>query len=443
MKERVLNNLRENVSAGISNNPGLKIMAVLFAVLLWWTVVNVDDPIQTKKYMVEVTVTNPEVITNRGESFQVEESSKMVTVTVKARRKVIEKIKTNHIMATADMREEQGNFVPVRIGITGFEGSYESAAAYPQNIQVKVEDTQEKTFPITPVAKGNVRSGCVLAGLSVSPRSVDVSGPESIVGKISKVVAQVDVTGLGAGRDINTKLIYYDAADNMIDQTNLSSRYDATGVDVHVTVWETKTVEIVFDTSKVQTATGYLFSGIEYEPQTVEVAANRENLNSLDKFEIPANAIVKIGIVENEVVVVDISQYLPEGVILADSDASSVVVELQVEKIGTKNFSIPVRSIRVDGMSEDMQLEYGPEQSVTIVFKGRDEMLQALSLESFVASVDLTEFVDPGEYSVPVIITEQPEGCEYTGEAFIDITLSLKEELVTEPEVGPEAETEM
>ena len=130
------------------------------------------------------------------------------------------------------------------------------------------------------------------------------------------------------------------------------------------------------------------------------------------------------------------------GVILADSDASSVVVELQVEKIGTKNFSIPVRSIRVDGMSEDMQLEYGPEQSVTIVFKGRDEVLGTLSEENFVASIDLTEFVDPGEYTVPVIIMEQPEGCEYTGEAFIDVTLNLKEELTAEPEGEPEVDAE-
>ena len=437
---RILSNLRENVSTSISKNLGLKIMAVFFAVLLWWTVVNIDDPIQTKKYMVEVTVINPEVITNKGESFQVDESTKTVTVTVKARRKVIEKIKTNHLVATADMREKQGSSVPVRINITGFEGSYESATAYPQNIQVNVEATQKKTFPITAVAKGNVRDGCVLAGLSVSPQSVDVSGPTSIVSKISKVVAQVDVTGLAAGRDVNTNLIYYDAADNQISQMHLSSSYDSTGVDVHVSVWETKTVLIAFDTSKVKVGQGYLFNGIEFEPQTIEIAANREKLNSLETLDIPAEAISRVGIIENEVIVVDVSQYLPEGVILADADASSVVVELQVEKIGTKSFSIPVRSIRVDGMAEGMQLEYGPEQSVAIVFEGRDEMLEGLSLETFVASVDLSEFTDPGEYSVPVIISEQPEGCEYAGDATINIILSVKEDLTVDPNTGEDPE---
>ena len=53
------------------NNLGLKILAVLFAIFLWWMVVNIDDPINKKTYAVDVTVTNPEVITNAGKSYQI------------------------------------------------------------------------------------------------------------------------------------------------------------------------------------------------------------------------------------------------------------------------------------------------------------------------------------------------------------------------------------
>ena len=156
MKERVLNNLRENVSVSISNNLGLKIMAVLLAVFLWWAVVNVDDPIQSKKFLVDVSVVNPEVIMQMGKSFQVEEDTKQVTITVEARRKVIEQLRFTNIVATADMREmqESTSTVPIRISIPGFEGQYVSAKSYPQNIQVNVENTQDKIFPITAVAVG-------------------------------------------------------------------------------------------------------------------------------------------------------------------------------------------------------------------------------------------------------------------------------------------------
>ena len=429
MNKKILNNLRESISVALSNNLGLKIMAVLFAVFLWWAVVNVDDPIQTKKYIVEVSVVNPEVIMQRGKSFQVEDDTKQVTVTVEARRKVIEQIKFTNIVATADMREmqESTSTVPVRIAIPGFEGQYVSAKAYPQNIQVNVENTQDKTFPITAVVKGKVRDGYVVAETTVSPQSVKISGPESIVGKISKVAAQVDVSGLAADRDIKTSLVYYDAADNEIPQTYLTSEIDQAGVDVTVKVWKTKVVDVVFDTSAIVAGDGYLFNGIEYEPQSIEIAANAEMLNTLEKLEIPAEALKRDGITEGEQVIVDLSQYLPSGVILVDQNATTAVVEILMEQIGTKNFSIPVRSVQVIGLAENMQMMFGPEQSVSIIFKGRTENLSKLTEGGFVASIDLTECIEPGEYLAPVIITEQPEGCEYIGSARIKVTLSQKE----------------
>ena len=203
-------------------------------------------------------------------------------------------------------------------------------------------------------------------------------------------------------------------------------------------------VDVVFDTSAITPSDGYLFNGIEYEPQSIEIAANAELLNTLEKLEIPAEALKRDGITESEQVIVDLSQYLPSGVILVDRDATTAVVEIMMEQIGTKNFSIPVRSVQVIGLAEDMQMLFGPEQSLSIVFKGRGEDLSKLTEGGFVASIDLTECVEPGEYTVPVLISEQPEGCDYIGDAKIKVTLSLKE-VIEEGELPTEddSQTEM
>ena len=118
------------------NNLGLKILAVLFAIFLWWMVVNIDDPINKKTYAVDVTVTNPEVITNAGKSYQILDDTKSISVTVKARRKVLDEIKKSNIVATADLREMQDTSVPIRVSVSGFEGDYEEVTANPRNIQV-------------------------------------------------------------------------------------------------------------------------------------------------------------------------------------------------------------------------------------------------------------------------------------------------------------------
>jgi len=410
----------------LKNNLGLKIIALVFAVLLWWLVVNIDDPIDTKQYYTDVSVTNPEVITNAGKSYQILDDTKTITVTVKARRKVLDEIKSSHIIATADLREMQDSSVPIRVKVLGFEGNYESVTAYPQNIQVSVENTQKKTFPITTVSTGSPRDGYVVGNMTASPKTVDISGPESMVAKISKVVARVDVSEISTDTTIETELIYYDAAENRIDKSLLSSNCDKNGVSVFVDIWHTKKVNLEFDTSDVKPAKGYVFTGIEVEPQTIRVAGTTEQLNALTHLAIRAEELKKTDISANEEVIIDITKHLPEGIVMADSDESSVVVRILVEKAGTKSILLPVGSIQIENAPSKFHLEKGSEQEVELQFSGTTEALENLSSEKITAIVDLKELSEQGTYTVKVQITELPEGCTYIGEATIQIVLTKK-----------------
>ena len=410
----------------LKNNLGLKIIAFVFAVFLWWAVVNIDDPINTKQFYVDVAVTNPEVITNAGKSYQILDDTKTITVTIKARRKVLDEIKSSYIMATADLREMQDSSVPIRVKVIGFEGSYESVTAYPQNIQVSVENTMKKTFPITTVANGTPRDGYVVGSMAASPKTVDISGPESAVSKISKVIARVDVSEMSSDATIETELVYYDAAENRIDKTLLSSNCDKNGVSVSVDIWNTKKVQLQFDTSDIKPASGYAFTGIEVEPQTIRVAGTTEQLNALTQLEIRAEELKKRDVSANEEVIVDITKHLPEGIIMANSDESSVVVRILVEKAGTKSILLPVGSVQIENAPSKFNLEKGPEQEVELQFSGSKEALEKLSSEKITASVDLSQYTEAGNYTVKVEITELPEGCIYIGEATIKIILTKK-----------------
>lgn len=410
----------------LKNNLGLKIIAVVFAILLWWTVVNIDDPIDTKQYVVDVAVTNAEVITNAGKSYQILDNTKTVTVTVKARRKVLSEIKTSHIVATADLREMQESSVPIRVKVLGYEKEYEAATAYPQNMQVRVENTMKKTFPITAVSTGSPRDGYVVGKMAVSPQSVDISGPESMVKKISKVVAKTDVSEVSADVTVETELVYYDAADNLIDKSLLTSNCDKNGVSVTVDIWHTKKVELEFDTTGIKTERGYVFTGIEVEPQTIRVAGTTEYLNALSKLEIRADELKKTNVSTNEEVIIDITKHLPENIIMADKNESNVVVRILVEKAGTKSILLPVGSIQVENAPTKFELEKGPEQEVELQFSGTKEALEKLTSDNITAIVDMKKLTEAGTYDVLVEITELPADCTYIGDATIQIVLTKK-----------------
>lgn len=414
----------------LKNNLGLKILAVVFAVFLWWMVLNVDDPIGTKKYNVGVTITNAEVITDAGKSYQILDDTHSVTVTVKARRKVLSAIEKKDIVATADLREMQGTSVPIRIQISGFEGEYEEASAIPQNIQLKVENTQKKTFPITAVATGTPRAGYAVGTMNVSPKTVDISGPESLIEKISKVVAKVDVSELkdknkgNVDAEIQTQLLYYDAADNLISKDLLTSNCDKKGVTVSVDLWKTKNLELNFDTSKIHTADGYSFAGIEVEPKTIEVIGKPEQLDALSEIKVAAQVLEQKNLSEDVELTIDIAECLPEGITLADERINQVAVRILIEKKGTKTIRLATRAIQLHNPSE-YKVQYD-EEEVELTFTGAKEVLEQLNQEDIEAKIDLSEFAETGKYEVEVIVIKLPENCTYAEGTTVKVTLSKK-----------------
>ena len=410
------------------NNLGLKVMAVLFAVFLWWTVVNIDDPIDMGKFQVDVLVTNPEVVTNEGKSYQIIDGTKSITVSVRARRKVLSEIKASDIIATADFRELQGTSVPIRIKINGFEGKYDEATANPRNLQIQTEITETKTFPINVATIGEVRDGYILdkTNTIAKPKSIEISGPKSSLGRIHRVAAKVDISELSADTTLQAEVIYYDSADNIIDKTLLSSNCDKNGVSVDVKLLITKQVPVKFDTSLIVPGEGYVFDGIEVEPQNIEVAGKAEVLSSLVQIEVPAEALKRDGITANEEVVVEMASYLPEGVVLADEVPGSVLVRILMEKAGTKTLALPVRSVKVNNASEEFELTYAGEQTVNLQFEGLKDVLQTLTSEVIIATIDLSQYKEEGTYDVPVQVIELPEQCTYLGEATVQITLKKK-----------------
>ena len=410
------------------NNLGLKVMAVLFAVFLWWTVVNIDDPIDMGKFQVDVLVTNPEVVTNEGKSYQIIDGTKSITVSVRARRKVLSEIKASDIIATADFRELQGTSVPIRIKINGFEGKYDEATANPRNLQIQTEITETKTFPINVATIGEVRDGYILdkTNTIAKPKSIEISGPKSSLGRIHRVAAKVDISELSADTTLQAEVIYYDSADNIIDKTLLSSNCDKNGVSVDVKLLITKQVPVKFDTSLIVPGEGYVFDGIEVEPQNIEVAGKAEVLSSLVQIEVPAEALKRDGITANEEVVVEMASYLPEGVVLADEVTGSVLVRILMEKAGTKTLALPVRSVKVNNASEEFELTYAGEQTVNLQFEGLKDVLPTLTSEVIIATIDLSQYKEEGTYDVPVQVIELPEQCTYLGEATVQITLKKK-----------------
>ena len=410
----------------ITNNLGLKILAFLIAICMWLLVVNIDDPVSEETYSgIPVQVVHEEVVTDNNSTYQIVDDTQEVNVTVVAKRSILDKIKSEDITAVADMRElTLRTQVPIEVTIEGIK--YEKAYATPRNLQVQIDEEAKNNFPITPTTIGTVREGYVIAELNALPQKVTLRGPKKVIDSISKVMAEVDVSGLSEDTTLEAKLVLYDSNNNVVDQTLLANNLGKEGVSVSVELFQIKDVPIKLDTSEVTAADGYNIGDITVEPQKVSVTGSESTLSQISEIDIPAEAISVSDLTKKYEKTIDISEYLPDGVSLVEANASNVVVTISVEQPGTRNYEVSTNSIVVNNLDPNLELSYGTTVDLEIQVKGSKEKLDLFSIAKKV-SIDLKKYTTPGTYTVPVSV-ELPRGCSLVNDVSVEVVLEKKQE---------------
>lgn len=393
----------------LTANLGLKVMAFFTAVFMWLIVVNIDDPVAENSYTgVPVSVVNEEIVTATNRTYQIVDNTQVVNVTVRANRSVLNRIKQEDIVAVADMKElSLGTQIPIDVSIPGHR--YEKAYTTPGNLQVKIEDEAKNNFPITPTTIGTVREGYVLGELNANPEKVTLRGPKSLIDNISRVVAEADVSGLSEDADIEARLTLYDRNNNVIDQTLLANNLGKEGVSVEVKLYQIENVPVKLDTSKITAAKGYKISSVNVEPREISITGDEDDLAEVKEIRIPAEELELTDLTERTEQLIEISPFLPEGVSLVEGTADSVIVTIQIEQPGVRNFEVSTSSITVNNLSEDLEISYGTMVDLEIQVRGPAETLDVFSTARKV-SIDLKNYDNPGTYTVPVTV-ELPDAC--------------------------------
>ncbi len=408
----------------LMNNLGLKILAFLAAVTLWFLVVNIDNPVTDRTFTdIPVTVVNDDIVTASNRTYQILDGTQQVNVTVTATRQELSRITADDIHAVADMRElTLGTQVPIQVTIEGH--SYEEAYSTPRNLQVKIEEEARNNFPITPTTIGTVREGYVIGNLRADPEGVTIRGPKSVLNSINRVCAEVDVSGLSENAELEANLILYDVNNNVIDQTLLVNNLGDEGVSVEVELYQTKNVPIDIDTSGISAAEGYSIGEISCEPQEVLLSGDEDTMKELDEIQIPESELELAGLTERTERTVDITEYLPDGVTLVDPNANNVVVTIPVNQPGAQVFEVSTNSIVVSNLASNLEVSYGTTVDLELQIRGPEETLQSLTLAKKV-SIDLKNYTSTGTYIVPLKV-DLPEDCTLASEADVEIILRQK-----------------
>ena len=395
----------------------LKVLSLIIAILIWLLVRNVDDPIVVRTfYEIPVSIENASYLAENLEIPLLVDGKDTVKVRVKGARSVVSKLKKEDIKADADMtqiisKDTTPIMVPVEVTGTGISDS--DITVRPRNIQVDIEKQKsvEKTIA---VSTGDTQpdKDYEIGNLKANPEKVTISGPETIINKIDKVVALIDVTGRKESNiEIKSQLKIYDKnldelSPKQLEYLNIKEISDNT-IRIQAQFWKVKqNVKIKAEYSG-EPKRGYEVDSINLVPDTISVAGTDEALKKLEQegntLEIPGKYIDvtdKTGDFEQNI---DLSELLPEDLKLVRDLNSSVIATVKILPYNSRDYEVSVTQIEADNKAEDLDLVFQDEQ-ITIRAKAKEQDLDSLSAANIQVQIDLSGYGE-GEYEVPVTVT--------------------------------------
>ncbi len=408
----------------LTKNLGFKILAVVFAFILWLVVYNTDDPTVTVSYTTNVTVENASAVTEMNKCYEVLNGTNTVTFAVTAKRSVLNKLEDTDFTAVADMNRmivnEEGDEANVPIEITSKRSNsslkYNGKNKY---LEVSLEDLMKRRFIITADTSGKVADGYALGEVTVTnPNVLNVSGPASIVNKIDSVVATIDVEGMSMNLSDNVIPALYDADGQEIDTTKL--KLSNTTVTISAKILSVKEIPLVFSTTGVPYG-DYRVVEISSKPETVKVKGSSTILNPLSSLTIPGDVLNVSRAREDITTTIDISEYLPDGVELVNASDATVTVTVRIEAYESKKFNLNTSQITVDGLDTNYDLSF-EQSTVAVTVSGLKDNLNVLTVSQLSASIDVTD-LGVGTHQVNLELSLDEDNYAYQT---ITVTVEIK-----------------
>lgn len=413
----------------ITNNLLLKILSLIIAFLVWLIVVNADNPIMTESFVVsDVQLLNEAYIDADGKMCMQDEEQDPIRVTIRAERKVLDRISASDIRAVADLQQAVSlDTDPVMVPITAVCAGIapEDIQVTPQNLSLHVEDKDTQEFVVN-VTTNNTRPdrGYEVGTLSSNPEKIKITGPISLINKIDRVNAAIDVSDASEDVTEETEVTVIDKNGEVFSDTDMAY-LNVSKVYVTARLWEVRSDVRIRAEYSGTAAEGYEAESITTTPNVITVAGSTSALEALEEQNntiwIPAGAVDISGEKSDYEEKINISDYLPEGLKLTADSSEDLFIRVNILPEGSSVCEVPTKNIIVENAPDTMQVAFDTAM-IEVRVKKTSEDLEDLTEKEIQASIDL-EDIEEGSHELPVEI-RLPEGYELVDEVTTGVEVS-------------------
>lgn len=258
----------------IDKNWQLKIICFLLAIVLWFVIINEQNPLSEGSYIVPITVEN------LNSQYITSNVPKTVYVRLSGPRNTIINVGPSDIKAYIDLSDVQEGTVDVPIHVeipSGTELKKQSMTS----TKITVDVYTVKEFKLTPHIVGNLDEKDFISELKIVPEKVVVSGARRLIQQVNQAVIEVPVNQRNGDFALMAPIHLYDAEGSPVEGLEMTPWQS----NVKVTIGHdamSKSVPLNVNITG-QTATKTL----TIQPTSIQIRGSADTLRNISSIDLP------------------------------------------------------------------------------------------------------------------------------------------------------------
>jgi len=439
-------------SSFLTNLPW-KIAAFLMAFVLWFLILNVEDPVRTDSWPVLLELRNEDALaTGSAEGIHLEniEQLRLQTVRFQVRgtSRQIDAMR-NSLSAYIDLSTpgiiaaaQRGDPLPVYVQPEGW-GSVEIQSFSPRTVTLTMDTITTVEMPVVPNLEGDIAYGFFLPpeSVSVTPNVIPVTGPSSIVNRINRLEVAVNIDNAASAIHLeDLQVLALDAAGDPIISQHLRFENHA---DVELPIFRRGRIQVLQPQHLATSPEGFGVHSVDWNPQWLDVAGEEYAIANLAPIMLTP---IPEGLIANNTTdfyeEYDIRFFLPHDVFLIDPSRHTITVDVFVEPFVEQEFTIPQEGIAVLGLPPGAEVL---TEEITVRLRALRSIMATVSTVSPTAFVTAANLVE-GYNEIPLVFALPARVSLVNNEEDITITIYYEaieeesEEAIEESEEAVEVE---
>lgn len=372
----------------LKNNTKIKLISLLSALVLWLYVMTVEDPVETRTFSdIPVTITNMSVLEERGLTIYPKEEL-LADISIRANLSSLRPINRDniYIYGRLDDPKEGKNVVYLQANLPERVNKYDIK---PNVITLDLEKVVNEKRSISVDVEGEPKIN--IDNIETNKKTVDVSGPRTLVNKVTSIKATLDASDKYKDFSTKLKLVPVDANGDEVKGVKLDDNF----VVATVKFLQEKVVpvKLVFDDSVSNQSN---LENYSINPKDITIEGKKEaidNINGINTKPITASDLKS----NNSI---DVALDIPKDVKIKNNISS---IKLNINKNITSEFLISKSDIEIvskeSETGKEVDLSKIPENiKITVSYSDEIKDLSQKDIQLYIDMADTSQ----GEGKYPI-----------------------------------------